>query len=69
MTQLRSRTSRSAIKLSPPSNSHSTHNNVLNVAHLMHEHVCRWGSIEFPMPFGRVMSPTESFIHSLDEKV
>ena len=30
---------------------------------------CRWGSIEFPMPFGRVMSPTESFIHGLDEKV
>nr|AZI76137.1 ACL alpha2 [Vaccinium corymbosum] len=28
----------------------------------------RWGSIEFPMPFGRVMSPTESFIHGLDEK-
>ncbi|KAJ8451625.1 hypothetical protein Cgig2_018259 [Carnegiea gigantea] len=46
----------------------STHNRVLNVAYLMHEHVCRWGSIEFPMPFGRVMSPTESFIHSLDEK-
>ncbi|XP_022962358.1 ATP-citrate synthase alpha chain protein 1-like [Cucurbita moschata] len=28
----------------------------------------KWGSIEFPMPFGRVMSPTESFIHGLDEK-
>ncbi|KAL5838526.1 hypothetical protein ACOSQ3_015695 [Xanthoceras sorbifolium] len=27
-----------------------------------------WDNIEFPLPFGRVMSPTESFIHSLDEK-
>ena len=32
-------------------------------------HFCRWGNIEFPLPFGRVMSPTEKFIHSLDEKV
>ena len=30
---------------------------------------CRWGNIEFPMPFGRVMKPTEGFIHGLDEKV
>lgn len=29
----------------------------------------RWGDIEFPLPFGRVLSPTESFIHSLDDKV
>ncbi|CAL8994209.1 unnamed protein product [Prunus brigantina] len=28
----------------------------------------KWGSIEFPMPFGRVMSSTEKFIHGLDEK-
>ncbi|XP_020237523.1 ATP-citrate synthase alpha chain protein 1 [Cajanus cajan] len=28
----------------------------------------KWGNIEFPMPFGRVMSTTESFIHGLDEK-
>ncbi|KAL5655399.1 hypothetical protein ACJX0J_034718, partial [Zea mays] len=27
-----------------------------------------WGGIEFPLPFGRVLSPTESFIHELDEK-
>ncbi|KAE8721018.1 ATP-citrate synthase alpha chain protein 2 [Hibiscus syriacus] len=27
----------------------------------------KWGNIEFPLPFGRVLSPTESFIHSLDE--
>ncbi|GJT78824.1 ATP-citrate synthase alpha chain protein 1 [Tanacetum coccineum] len=27
-----------------------------------------WGNIEFPLPFGRVMSATESFIHGLDEK-
>ncbi|KAK4485755.1 hypothetical protein RD792_008401 [Penstemon davidsonii] len=29
----------------------------------------KWGNIEFPLPFGRVMSPTESFIHGLDEKM
>ncbi|GAB2217907.1 hypothetical protein Droror1_Dr00001121 [Drosera rotundifolia] len=28
----------------------------------------KWGAIEFPLPFGRVLSPTETFIHSLDEK-
>ncbi|XP_070671769.1 ATP-citrate synthase alpha chain protein 2 isoform X2 [Malus domestica] len=28
----------------------------------------KWGSVEFPLPFGRVLSPTETFIHSLDEK-
>ncbi|KAM3303916.1 ATP-citrate synthase alpha chain protein 2 [Capsicum chacoense] len=28
----------------------------------------KWGNIEFPLPFGRVMSATESFIHRLDEK-
>uniref|UniRef100_A0A0A9D6E0 ATP citrate synthase n=1 Tax=Arundo donax TaxID=35708 RepID=A0A0A9D6E0_ARUDO len=28
----------------------------------------KWGNIEFPLPFGRVLSPTESFIHELDEK-
>lgn len=28
----------------------------------------KWSNVEFPMPFGRVMSPTESFIHGLDEK-
>ncbi|CAN0923969.1 ATP-citrate synthase alpha chain protein 1 [Linum grandiflorum] len=28
----------------------------------------KWGDIEFPLPFGRVMSATESFIHRLDEK-
>lgn len=28
----------------------------------------KWGNIEFPLPFGRVLSPTESYIHSLDEK-
>lgn len=31
--------------------------------------ICRWGNIEFPLPFGRVMTPTEAFIHGLDEKV
>ncbi|XP_017192583.1 ATP-citrate synthase alpha chain protein 2 isoform X2 [Malus domestica] len=29
----------------------------------------KWGNVEFPLPFGRVLSPTETFIHSLDEKV
>lgn len=29
----------------------------------------RWGNIEFPLPFGRVLSPTEGYIHLLDEKV
>ncbi|KAF3431236.1 hypothetical protein FNV43_RR25966 [Rhamnella rubrinervis] len=28
----------------------------------------KWGNIEFPLPFGRVMNTTESFIHGLDEK-
>ncbi|WVZ13197.1 hypothetical protein V8G54_017727 [Vigna mungo] len=28
----------------------------------------KWGDIEFPLPFGRVMTATESFIHGLDEK-
>ncbi|KAE8664670.1 ATP-citrate synthase alpha chain protein 1 [Hibiscus syriacus] len=28
----------------------------------------KWGNIEFPLPFGRVMSATESYIHGLDEK-
>ncbi|EXB53828.1 hypothetical protein L484_003263 [Morus notabilis] len=28
----------------------------------------KWGNVEFPLPFGRVLSPTESFIHTLDEK-
>ncbi|KAL5672387.1 hypothetical protein ACJX0J_016693, partial [Zea mays] len=28
----------------------------------------KWGNIVFPLPFGRVLSPSESFIHELDEK-
>ncbi|KAH1237359.1 ATP-citrate synthase alpha chain protein 1 [Glycine soja] len=28
----------------------------------------KWGNIEFPLPFGRVMSTTEAFVHGLDEK-
>ncbi|XWS63686.1 hypothetical protein CRYUN_Cryun06bG0122900 [Craigia yunnanensis] len=28
----------------------------------------KWGGIEFPMPFGGVMSATEIYIHGLDEK-
>ncbi|CAN6548529.1 unnamed protein product [Malus baccata var. baccata] len=28
----------------------------------------KWGSVEFPLPFSRVLSPTETFIHSLDER-
>ena len=37
--------------------------------HLTLYNCFRWGNIEFPMPFGRVMSSTEKFIHGLDEKV
>jgi hypothetical protein len=35
----------------------------------MYFYTFRWGDIDFPLPFGRVLNPTESFIHSLDEKV
>ncbi|CAN6466617.1 unnamed protein product [Victoria cruziana] len=28
----------------------------------------KWGDVEFPLPFGRVLSPTENFVHALDEK-
>ncbi|KAF3340510.1 ATP-citrate synthase alpha chain protein 3-like protein [Carex littledalei] len=28
----------------------------------------KWGGLEFPLPFGRVLNPAESFIHRLDEK-
>ncbi|WOL03236.1 ATP-citrate synthase alpha chain protein 2 [Canna indica] len=28
----------------------------------------KWGDIEFPLPFGRVLSSTEKFVHELDEK-
>eukprot|EP01018_Ginkgo_biloba_P009424 Gb_37680 [translate_table: standard] len=28
----------------------------------------KWGNIEFPLPFGRVMSTAESAIHGMDEK-
>ncbi|XP_074584645.1 ATP-citrate synthase alpha chain protein 3-like isoform X2 [Curcuma longa] len=28
----------------------------------------KWGNIDFPLPFGRVLSSTETFIHELDEK-
>ncbi|KAL5848931.1 hypothetical protein ACOSQ4_006944 [Xanthoceras sorbifolium] len=28
----------------------------------------KWGNLEFPLPFGRVLSPEESFIHALNEK-
>lgn len=29
----------------------------------------RWRGVEFPLPFGRTMSPAEEHIHSMDEKV
>ncbi|KAG6537976.1 hypothetical protein ZIOFF_003079 [Zingiber officinale] len=32
------------------------------------EKLFRWGDIEFPLPFGRVLNPAESYIHRLDEK-
>ncbi|KAJ7568788.1 hypothetical protein O6H91_01G048300 [Diphasiastrum complanatum] len=28
----------------------------------------KWGNIEFPLPFGRVLSPAEETIHRMDEK-
>ncbi|KAG6555595.1 hypothetical protein Mapa_002830 [Marchantia paleacea] len=28
----------------------------------------KWGNVEFPLPFGRTMSPAEEKIHKLDEK-
>ncbi|XP_057844213.1 ATP-citrate synthase alpha chain protein 3 [Cryptomeria japonica] len=28
----------------------------------------KWGNIEFPLPFGRVMSPAEDLVHNMDEK-
>eukprot|EP00897_Mesotaenium_endlicherianum_P009063 jgi/Mesen1/8185/ME000044S07451 len=28
----------------------------------------KWGNLEFPQPFGRLMSPAESRIHAMDEK-
>eukprot|EP01018_Ginkgo_biloba_P027545 Gb_01003 [translate_table: standard] len=28
----------------------------------------KWGNIEFPMPFGRVMSPAEDLVHAMDGK-
>lgn len=31
--------------------------------------MCRWCNVEFPLPFGRVLSPEESFLHDLNEKV
>ncbi len=27
----------------------------------------KWGEVEFPLPFGRTMSPQEEHVHSLDE--
>lgn len=41
----------------------------LDVIQSIYCYAFRWGDIEFPLPFGRVLSPTESFIHSLDDKV
>lgn len=31
--------------------------------------IFRWGNIEFPLPFGRVMTPSEQMVHQMDEKV
>lgn len=27
----------------------------------------KWGDVEFPLPFGRTMTPQEAYVHSLDE--
>lgn len=29
---------------------------------------CRWGELEFPLPFGRSMTSAEEYVHSLDGK-
>lgn len=28
----------------------------------------KWGNVEFPLPFGRVMSPSEQLVYGMDEK-
>ena len=68
MTLLHSRTSRSrfnAVSLI------IILSNIVSLESLMFIYMlmCRWGNIEFPLPFGRVLRPTENFIHKLDEKV
>lgn len=30
---------------------------------------CRWGNLDFPLPFGRTMTAAEERIHEMDEKV
>jgi ATP citrate (pro-S)-lyase len=32
-----------------------------------HPSAKKWGDVEFPLPFGRTMTPQEAAIHSLDE--
>ncbi|CAI5513280.1 unnamed protein product [Closterium sp. Naga37s-1] len=32
------------------------------------KHFQKWGDVEFPLPFGRTMSPSEERIHEMDEK-
>ena len=29
---------------------------------------CRWGELEFPLPFGRSMTSAEEYVHNLDGK-
>ena len=29
---------------------------------------CRWGDLEFPLPFGRSMTSAEEYVHDLDGK-
>jgi len=71
MTQLHSRTSRSNFLAS--TNLYYKFYFKCLILHVKLIKTCvathRWGNIEFPLPFGRVLSPTESFIHGLDEKV
>lgn len=31
-------------------------------------HRCRWGELEFPLPFGRSMTSAEEYVHDLDGK-
>jgi hypothetical protein len=39
------------------------------IVHWVLHWLCRWGNVEFPLPFGRTMSPAENLIHRMDEKV
>lgn len=69
MTLLHSRTSKSIILLYRCSTCSMSRMHITDYYTITMLSSFRWDNIEFPLPFGRVLNPTESFIHSLDEKV